>query len=110
MPHERTFDLHLDKAAFKRWLRDQKRKYEWKDGRVVQMANVTRGHSRVVANMLRAMSLRVDGDTWAVVASDFGVENEAFVIELTDRRTEVRLDGLGCAVTIEELYRGVLPV
>ena len=33
-----------------------------------------------------------------------------FPIELTDPRTEVRLDGLGCAVTIEELYRGVLPV
>ena len=79
MPHERTFDLHFDKAAFKRWLRDQERKYEWKDGRVVQMANVTRGHSRVVANILRAMSAWLDGDTWAVVASDFGVENEAFV-------------------------------
>ncbi len=35
---------------------------------------------------------------------------DALPIELTDPRTEVRLDGLGSAVTIEELYRGVLPV
>ena len=73
------FDLHLDKAAFNRWLLKQERKYEWKEGRVVQMTNVTRGHSRVVANILRAMSARLDADAWAVVASDFGVEKEAFV-------------------------------
>ena len=30
--------------------------------------------------------------------------------ELADLTDEVRLDVLGCAVTIEELYRGVLPV
>ncbi len=72
-------DLRLDKATFNRWLLDQERKYEWKDGRVVQMNNVTRGHSRVVANILRALSARLDPDAWAVVASDFGVENETFV-------------------------------
>lgn len=72
-------DLKLDKATFNRWLLNQERKYEWKDGRVVQMTNVTRGHSRVVANILRALSSRLDIDKWAVVASDFGVEKATFV-------------------------------
>jgi Uma2 family endonuclease len=72
-------DLRLDKATFDRWLLDQERKYEWKDGRVVQMNNVTRGHARVVANILRALSTRLDPDAWAVVASDFGVEKDTFV-------------------------------
>ena len=67
-------DLRVDQATFNSWLLDQKRRYEWKDGRVVQMNNVTRGHSRIVANILRAMSTRLDVDKWAVVASDFGVE------------------------------------
>ena len=72
-------DLRLDKASFDRWLLDQERKYEWKEGRVVQMTNVTRGHSRVVANILRLLSAKLDIDKWAVVASDFGVEKETFV-------------------------------
>jgi Uma2 family endonuclease len=73
------FDLKLDKAAFNRWLLDQERKYEWKEGRVVQMTNVTRGHSRIVRNIARALEARLDIDTWSVVTSDFGVEKETFV-------------------------------
>jgi Uma2 family endonuclease len=72
-------DLRLDKASFTRWLLSQERKFEWKDGRVVQMNNVTRGHSRIVANILRALSVRLDVDRWAVVASDFGVEQDDFI-------------------------------
>lgn len=73
------FDLTLDKASFNRWLLGQERKYEWKEGRIVQMTNVTRGHSRVVRNIARALEARLDIDSWAVVTSDFGVEKETFV-------------------------------
>lgn len=73
------FQLHLDKAGFDRWLAGQERKYEWKDGRVVQMSNVTRGHASVVSNILYELRRRLDPAVWAVMASDFGVEADAFV-------------------------------
>ena len=73
------FDLRLDKAAFKRWSRDQERKYEWKDGRVVQMSNVTRGHASIAMNIAMALGARLDRDAWRIVASDFGVENATFL-------------------------------
>lgn len=73
------FDLRLDKATFKRWVRSQDRKYEWKDGRVVQMNNVTRGHANIVMNIARGISSRVDLERWSVVVSDFGVEDETFL-------------------------------
>ena len=77
-------DLKLDKASFDRWLLDQDRKYEWKEGRVVQMTNVTRGHSRIVRNIARALEARLDIDAWAVVASDFGVEQVGSFVRFPD--------------------------
>jgi Uma2 family endonuclease len=73
------FDLRLEKAAFDRWLLEQDRKYEWKEGRVVQMTNVTRAHARIVRNIVRALELRLDAGAWSVVTSDFGVEGGSFV-------------------------------
>ena len=72
-------DLKLDKAAFDRWLLEQDRKYEWKEGRVVQMTNVTRAHARIVRNIARALETRFDLGKWSVVTSDFGVETGTFV-------------------------------
>ena len=73
------FDLRLDKAAFDRWLLSQEQKYEWKEGRVVQMNNVTRDHASVVSNILHALRNRLESRLWRVVASDFGVEDQNFV-------------------------------
>lgn len=73
------FDLKLDKAAFTLWIENQERRYEWKEGRVVQMTNVTRGHSRIVRNIARALENRLDIAKWAVVTSDFGVESDSFI-------------------------------
>lgn len=72
-------DLRLDKAAFCAWLDRQECKYEWKEGRVVQMTNVTKAHARIVANIVRAISNRVDLDSWSVTPSDLGVEGEDFI-------------------------------
>ncbi len=68
-------NLRLDKASFTSWLDRQDRKYEWKEGRVVQMSHVTKAHARIVSNILRAFSARLDLDRWAVTASDLGVED-----------------------------------
>lgn len=72
-------DLKLDKAAFNRWLLGQERKYEWKDGRVVQMNNVTRDHADIVSNIMFALRDRLGTKDYSIVASDFGVEREGFI-------------------------------
>lgn len=72
-------NLRLDKASFTAWLDRQDRKYEWKEGRVVQMSNVTKAHARLVSNVLRAFSARLDLDMWAVTASDLGVEDTGWL-------------------------------
>ena len=73
------FSQGMDKAAFNRWVERQERKYEWKDGRVVQMPNVTKAHARIVANFLFAIGGTLDRDKWSVTASDLGVEGEKWV-------------------------------
>lgn len=72
-------DLKLDKAAFDRWLLGQERKYEWKDGRVVQMNNVTRDHADIVSNIVFALRERLGTKDYSIVASDLGVERDRFV-------------------------------
>lgn len=67
---------YVDKATFCRWVERQERKYEWKGGRIVQMTNVSRSHSRIVTNFIVALTARLDQDVWAVHANDFGVEME----------------------------------
>jgi Uma2 family endonuclease len=77
-------DLKLDKAAFDRWLLEQDRKYEWKEGRVVQMTHVTRAHARLVRNIARALEGRLDTSAWSVVTSDFGVEDSGTFVRFPD--------------------------
>ncbi len=69
----------LSKDEFCRWIERQEAKFEWKDGRVVQMSNVSKAHARVTANLLRTISARLDLDRWSVTASDLGVEAEGFI-------------------------------
>jgi len=66
----------IDKAAFCRWVERQERKYEWKEGRIVQMTNVTRGHGIIVGNFVMAIGARIDLDQWSVIPVDFGVETD----------------------------------
>ena len=81
-------DLKLDKADFDRWLLKQDRKYEWKEGRVVQMTNVTRAHARIVMNIALALDARLDRTQWCVVTSDFGVEDTGTFVRFPDLLVE----------------------
>lgn len=69
-------DGAIDKATFCRWVERQERKYEWKGGRIVQMTNATRAHSRIVTNFVVALSALLDRERWSVMAADFGIETE----------------------------------
>ena len=67
---------YVDKATFCRWVERQERKYEWKEGRIVQMTNVTWAHSQIVSNFVVVLRALLDQDRWSVMAVDFGVETE----------------------------------
>jgi len=69
-------DGYVDKATFCRWIERQERKYEWKEGRIVQMTNVTRAHGKIVTNFIMTLGSRLDQDQWSVMAVDFGVETD----------------------------------
>jgi Uma2 family endonuclease len=72
-------DLRLPKQEFDRWVSRQRERFEWKDGRIVQMNNVTRGHSKLVVGLIVALSSRLDPRLWTVAAAEFGVEGADFV-------------------------------
>lgn len=73
------FSLRMTKAEFVRWVERQEGKYEWKEGRVVQMTNVTKAHARIVSNFIGELRNRLDLDMWSVTASDLGVEDDDFL-------------------------------
>lgn len=72
-------ELRLSRDEFDRWSRHQERKYEWKDGRIVQMNNVTRGHADLVSDLVYALRTRLDRAIWMVAVAEFGVEGRGFV-------------------------------
>lgn len=74
-----AYEPPMTKAAFLHWVQRQERKYEWKDGSIVQMANVTKAHARTVSNFVTSLSNRLDVDVWSVYASDLDVETEGTV-------------------------------
>ncbi|MFY0613731.1 MAG: Uma2 family endonuclease [Hyphomicrobiaceae bacterium] len=67
---------YVDKATFCRWVERQERKYEWKEGRIVQMTNVSWAHSNIVTNFIMALGECLDRDNWSIMAVDFGVETD----------------------------------
>jgi Uma2 family endonuclease len=69
----------MTKAEFDRWVGRQETKHEWKEGRIVQMTNVTKAHARIVANFIRALSARLSPADWSITASDLGVEGADFI-------------------------------
>lgn len=81
----------MDKAAFCRWVEGQERKYEWKDGRVVMMNNVTRGHSEIGTNLIVLFRQLQDPRQWGIHAVDFGVET-ATSIRYPDIVVEHKMD------------------
>lgn len=107
------FELHLDQAAFDRWLDGQQGKYEWKEGRVVQMANVTRAHARIEKNLILALSGRLNLEKWEVLSTEFGVEKPTFTrfpatpAEVSGRDQSIQLPALGIELPLADIFRGI---
>lgn len=76
------FEARLTKAGFRRCIEAtdrRERRFEWAEGRVAKMANVTKVHARLSTNFLRALSARLDLDTWSIVMVDLNVEQVTFI-------------------------------
>ena len=56
---------YVDKATFCRWVERQERKYEWNEGRIVQMTKLSWAHSMIVMNFAFVLRERLGRDQGA---------------------------------------------
>ena len=63
----------VDRETFQRWVVDQERRYEWVEGKIIMMTEVSRDHSRIVTNLVVALAAVLDRDLYEIASSDFGV-------------------------------------
>src|SRR5215203_5633509 len=42
----------VDRETFQRWVVNQERRYEWVEGKIIMMTEVSRDHSRIVTNLV----------------------------------------------------------
>jgi len=67
-------DLRMDKPEFLAWVQVHEGRYELAGNRVVMMTGGSRGHAILVRRLATALEKRLDGNRWAVMTSDFGVD------------------------------------
>ena len=63
----------VDRETFQRWVVDQERRYEWVEGKIVMMVDVSRGHARIVTRLIIALSAALDPDRYGIATAEFGV-------------------------------------
>ncbi|MFL5171193.1 MAG: Uma2 family endonuclease [Microvirga sp.] len=63
----------VDRETFQRWLVNQERRYEWVEGKIIMMTEVSRDHSRIVTNLVVALAAILDRELYEIASSDFGV-------------------------------------
>ena len=116
----------LDNTAFCRWVERQEGKFEWKEGRIVGMSNVTKARARIVADLVRALSARLDFDQWSLTALTTCLivsQDEAIVRswqravasepwparpqEISGRDQSIGIAALGVWVPLAEIFRGI---
>lgn len=67
-------NVYMDKPKFLAWVQGREGRYELAERRVVTMTGGSRGHGIVMRRLASALEKRLDGDRWAVLTSDFGVD------------------------------------
>lgn len=63
----------VDRETFQRWVVNQERRYEWVEGKIIMMTEVSRDHSRIVTNLVVALAAILDRELYEIASSDFGV-------------------------------------
>ena len=84
-------NLYMDKPKFLAWVQGREGRYELAERRVVMMTGGSRGHGIVMRRLASALEKRLDGDRWAVLTSDFGVD----LGPRTIRYPDVVVDAIG---------------
>jgi Uma2 family endonuclease len=69
-----TYDAPMTKAAFLRWVQDQERRHELKDGRTIMQAGGTKRHNWICVNFVTVLRARLEPEIWAVGTADIAVE------------------------------------
>jgi Uma2 family endonuclease len=67
-------DLRMEKPEFLEWVQAHEGRYELAGSRVVMMTGGSRGHAIIMRRLAAALEKRLDGNRWAVLTSDFGVD------------------------------------
>jgi len=65
--------LRMDRAAFLDWVQRQEERYELDRGCVIMMTGGSREHWQITANLLQALTSRLDADRFMVLP-EFGVD------------------------------------
>jgi Uma2 family endonuclease len=60
--------------AFQDWHECQEARYELVRGQPIMQAGATRGHERIVKNVLRELDRQLDSERWNINKSDFAVQ------------------------------------
>jgi Uma2 family endonuclease len=63
----------VDRETFQRWVVNQERRYEWLEGKIIMMVDVSRGHARIVTRLIIALSAALDPDRYGIATAEFGV-------------------------------------
>ncbi len=64
--------VHMDQQDFLAWVQGREERYELDRGRVIMMTGGSRAHWQITANLLKALTARLDPERFAVLP-EFGV-------------------------------------
>lgn len=64
--------VHMDQQGFLAWVQGREERYELDRGRVIMMTGGSRAHWQITANLLKALTARLDPERFAVLP-EFGV-------------------------------------
>ncbi len=65
--------VHMDQQDFLAWVQGREERYELDRGRVIMMTGGSRAHWQITANLLRALTTRLDPERFAVLP-EFGLD------------------------------------
>jgi Uma2 family endonuclease len=85
----------VDREAFQRWVVNQERRYEWVEGQIIMMTEVSRDHARIVTRLVIALGSLLDLDRYEIASSEFGVNTPGSRRHPDVLREPVGADGKG---------------
>jgi Uma2 family endonuclease len=63
----------VDRETFRRWVGRTDGRYEWVDGQITMMVDVSRNHAKITTRFVVALHLALDQERYQVSSAEFGV-------------------------------------